>query len=215
MTDLDPTGTDIPKAKTKTYDGSIGDLVKALLNSVIKESEKTYGDTPLDRIRNELKFNTGGDTLEGITALSSYMNARASERQAIAMESLAKTAARAAGRETINTDAQAIVDQRESKRDYLATTYSLPHETLLLLWSVRGMLVDASIKSLSRPDRFDPYRRVSTEDIAWSLRVTPEAIWDALPHTPSGAVDFNLLEEFDIMRYGGTDNKPDEWMFGG
>jgi hypothetical protein len=112
-------------APQKTYDGSIGDMVKSLINSIIKDSQDTYGDTPLEKVRNQLKFNTGGDTLAGITALSAYMSARSSERQAAALEALAKTASKLQVADSLDTNAQAIVDQRESKRDYLATTYSL------------------------------------------------------------------------------------------
>lgn len=200
---------------SKTYDGSIGDMVKSLINSIIKDSQKTYGDTPLDKIRNQLQFNTGGNTLEGITALSAYLTAKATERQAIAMESLAKTASKLQVAESLEPAGQAIIDQRESKRDYLATTYSLPSATLSLLWAMRGMLVDASIKSLSRPDRFDPYRRVTSEEIAWSLRITPQALWSMLPRDTDGMVDYALLEEFDILRYGGSEEQPDDWMYGG
>ena len=109
-------------------------------------------------------------------------------------------------------------NQRESKRDYLATTYSLPMPVLTLLWAMRGMLMDASIKALSRPDRFDPYRRVTTEEIAWSLRLSVDDFYLLLPRTSqSGGIDFDfsLLEEFDILHYGGTDIAPDDWMYGG
>jgi hypothetical protein len=202
-------------APQKTYDGSIGDMVKSLINSIIKDSQDTYGDTPLEKVRNQLKFNTGGDTLAGITALSAYMSARSSERQAAALEALAKTASKLQVADSLDTNAQAIVDQRESKRDYLATTYSLPFKTLAVLWAMRGMLMDASIKSLSRPERFDPYRRLSTEEIAWSLRLAPEGLWESLPKTADGAIDYEILEDFDIMHYGGTDDAPEDWMYGG
>jgi hypothetical protein len=199
----------------KTYDGSIGDMVKSLINSIIKDSQDTYGDTPLEKVRNQLKFNTGGDTLAGITALSAYMSARSSERQAAALEALAKTASKLQVADSLDTNAQAIVDQRESKRDYLATTYSLPFKTLAVLWAMRGMLMDASIKSLSRPERFDPYRRLSTEEIAWSLRLAPEGLWESLPKTADGGIDYEILEDFDIMHYGGADDAPDDWLYGG
>jgi hypothetical protein len=202
-------------APQKTYDGSIGDMVKSLINSIIKDSQDTYGDTPLDKVRNQLKFNTGGDTLAGITALSAYMSARSSERQAAALEALAKTASKLQVADSLDTNAQAIVDQRESKRDYLATTYSLPFKTLAVLWAMRGMLMDASIKSLSRPERFDPYRRLSTEEIAWSLRLAPEGLWESLPKTADGGIDYEILEDFDIMHYGGADDAPDDWLYGG
>lgn len=207
----EPTDSTTPP---KTYDGSIGDMVKSLINSIIKDSQDTYGDTPLEKVRNQLKFNTGGDTLAGITALSAYMTARSSERQAAAMESLAKTASKLQVADSLDTNAQAIVDQREPKRDYLATTYSLPTETLAVLWAMRGMLMDASIKSLSRPDRFDPYRRLTTEEIAWSLRMTSEKLWEALPRHGDG-IDYELLEEFDILHYNDDDVHPDNWIYGG
>lgn len=198
----------------KTYDGSIGDMVKSLINSIIKDSQETYGDTPLEKVRNQLKFNTGGDTLAGITALSAYMSAKAAERQAASLESLAKTASKLQVAETLDTNSQAIVDQRESKRDYLATTYSMDTGTLSLLWAMRGMLVDASIKSLSRPDRFDPYRRLTTEEIAWSLRITSEQLWSMLPRHGDG-IDYELLEDFDILHYDDNDVHPDNWLYGG
>lgn len=201
-------------SQAKTYDGSIGDMVKSLINSIIKDSQDTYGDTPLEKVRNQLKFNTGGDTLAGITALSAYMAARSSERQAAALESIAKTASKLQVAESLDSHGQAIIDQREPKREYLATTFSLPTETLVLLWAMRGMLIDASIKSLSRPDRFDPYRRLTTEEIAWSLRTTPEKLWEMLPRNGDG-IDFELLEDFDILHYNDNDVKPDDWMYGG
>lgn len=199
----------------KTYDGSIGDMVKSLINVIIKDSQETYGDTPLEKIRNQLRFNTGGDTLAGITALSSYMTARAAERQASAIEAMAKTASKWQMAESVDTVGQAIVDQRESKRDYLATTYSLAPKALALLWATRGMLIDASIKSLSRPDRFDPFRRLSTEEIAWTLRMSPEDFLADLPRNQRGDIDYEILEEFDILHYGGTDEDPDDWIYGG
>jgi hypothetical protein len=131
------------------------------------------------------------------------------------LEALAKTASKLQVADSLDTNAQAIVDQRESKRDYLATTYSLPFKTLAVLWAMRGMLMDASIKSLSRPERFDPYRRLSTEEIAWSLRLAPEGLWESLPKTADGAIDYEILEDFDIMHYGGTDDAPDDWLYGG
>lgn len=199
----------------KTYDGSIGDLVKSLINSIIKDSEDTHGATPLDKIRNQLKFQEGSGTFAGITALSSYMQARAAERQATSLEALAKTASKLQVAEAVETDGQAIVDLRSPRREYLATTYSLPTEVLSLLWAMRGILVDASIKALSRPGRFDPYRRVSTEELAWSLRMSDQQFLAVLPKTAHGKHDYGLLEDFDIMHYGGDDEYPDEWIYGG
>lgn len=201
-------------APPKTYDGSIGDMVKTLINSMVKDSQGTYGDTPLEKIRNHLQYSTGGNTFPGIAALSAYMSAKAAERQATAIESLAKTASKLQVADALEPNGQAIIDQRESKREYLASTYSLPTETLSLLWAMRGMLMDASIKAISKPERFDPYRRVTTEEIAWSLRLTPEALWAALPRN-HGAIDYGILEEFDILHYGGALEQPDDWMYGG
>lgn len=198
-----------------TYDVAISDMVRALISDLVDEAQQLgHGETPREKIRSHLKFNAGENLLHGITALSGYIQARASERQAAALESLAKTAGKLQVAESLELGGQAIVDQRESKRDYLATTYSLPTETLSLLWAMRGMLMDASVKSLSRPDRFDAYRRVRTEEIAWSLRLTPGVFVSMLPRTESG-IDYALLEEFDVMRYGGTDDLPDDWMYGG
>ncbi len=200
---------------TKTYDGSINDLAKALINDLIEESQKTHGDTPKEKIKNHFKFQAGESTLHAITALSTYAMARTQERQATAMESIAKTASKLQVAEAVESGGQAIVDMREPKREYLASTYSLPPKTLSFLWAVRGMLMDASIKSLSRPDRFDPYRRLTTEEIAWSLRVAAPGFYEWLPKTSEGSIDYDLLEEFDIMHYGGTDTEPEDWAYGG
>lgn len=198
----------------KTYGGSIDRLVKSLINGLIKDSKDTYGDTPLEQIRNRINFESSEHTMRSIGALSTYMQAQASERQAAALESLAKTANKWEMVSSVETTGQAIVDQRESKREYLSTTYSFSLETLSLLWAIRGLLMDASVKSLSKPDRFDPYRRLSTEEIGWSLRISPEELWTRLPHHGDG-IDFELLEEFDILHYNNDDVRPDEWMFGG
>jgi hypothetical protein len=199
----------------KSHDGAVAEWCKMLINSIVKESEDAHGDTPRERLKNQIKHRSDERMVGAITALSTYVAARAAERQAMAMESLAKTANKWQMAETVDTNAQAMVDQREPRRDYLATTYSLPTETLALLWSIRGMLMDASVKSLSRPDRFDPYRRLTTEEIAWSLRTSPDELWSALPRIPSNEIDFPLLEEFDIIHYGGTPEQPDDWMYGG
>lgn len=205
----EPEETPVP-----THDDAIGKLVKTLINGEVAESENSYGKTAQERLRTHMKSRADSTVMGSIVGLSTYLQARASERQAAALESLAKTISQQQTVNNIDTDAQAIVDQRESKRDYLASTYSLPTETLSLLWAMRGMLMDASVKSLSRPDRFDPYRRLSTEEIAWSLRLTPEELWDRLPHHADGP-DYELLEEFDLMHYGGTMDRPDDWVYGG
>ena len=128
---------------------------------------------------------------------------------------MAKTVGKIQESETANTDAQAIIDGREPQREHLASTYSLSTLTLSLLWAVRGILMDASIKSLSRPDRFDPFRRVTTAEIAWTLRSTEAVFLLNLPHKIEGGIDYDLLRDFGIMRYGGTEDEPDDWMFGG
>lgn len=207
------TDDDLP---VRTHDAAIFELAKSLINSIVKESEEVHGETPRDRLKNQIKYRTDEKMVGAIGALSSYLQAKSSDRQATAMESLAKTASRWSMAETVDATAQAIVDQRESKRDYLATTYSLPPLTLALLWAIRGMLMDASVKSLSRPDRFDPYRRLSTEELAWSMRLTPEELWEGLPRVNGhGPIDYDVLEDFDLMHYGGTEMKPDDWVYGG
>jgi hypothetical protein len=110
---------------------------------------------------------------------------------------------------------QAITEGRESKLEYLTLTYSLPPSLLTLLWAMRGILMDASIKSLSVPDRLDPYRRVTTEEMSLALRMTPDAFFAALPQDGAGSIDFDLLEDFDILHYSGTDEAPDDWLYGG
>lgn len=199
----------------KTHDGAMLDLAKTLINSIVKDSETAHGATHRERLKNQVKLRSDPAMVSAISALATYGMARAAERQATAMESIAKTAKATAMVETVDSNAQAMVDQREPRRDYLATTYSLPSEYLTLLWSMRGMLMDASIKSLSRPDRFDPYRRLSTEEIAWSLRMSQDDLWSLLPRRPNGTVDYDLLEAFDLMHYGGTPDAPDDWMYGG
>lgn len=199
----------------KTYDGSISDLLRALINDLIADSQKTTGDTPREKIKNHFKFQAGEGTLNAITALSSYATAKAAERQADAVESLAKSVASMETEASAESNGQAIIDQRDSKREFLATTYSLPFTTAALLWSIRGMLLDASLKSLSKPERFEPYRRVTTDEIAWTLRVPATEVIELLPRTDQGTIDFELLEEFDIYHYGGTDEFPNDWMFGG
>jgi hypothetical protein len=209
MTDSDD---DIP---VKTHDSAVAELCKSLINVFIKSSQDTHGDTPLEKLKNAAKYDGNEPMWSAITALSTYREAKAAERQASAMESLVKTARTLSMSETADTTAQAIVDQREPKRDYLASTYSLPTETLSLLWAMRGLLIDASIRSLSKPDRFDPYRRLSTEEIAWSLRLSPEQLTAEFPRTPDGSIDYALLEDFDLVHYGGSDDAPDDWLYNG
>lgn len=206
-----------PQPQKTNYEGSISELAKALISDLLKEAQDKQGDTPLDKIIFHIKFGGADAAMESISALSAYVHAKAAERQADAMESLAKTANKLQIAEQIDVVAgQAIVDERESKRDYLASTYTLKPDVLMLLWALRGLLVDASIRSLSRPDRFDPYGRLTTEEIAWSLRMTTEEFLRKLPRTEiSGNIDFSLLEDFDIVHYSGTDAAPDEWMYGG
>lgn len=199
----------------KPHESAIIDLAKSLINDLLKESEKGIGDNSLDRIIKHVKFGGADATMASISALSAYAHAKAAERQANAIESLAKTASKLQIADQLDSGGQAIVDSRESKRDDLATTYSLPTDTLTLLWALRGILVDASIKSLSKPDRFDPYRRVSTEDIAWTFRVSPEGFWAMLPRNAAGSIDYALLEAFDILNFGGSLDEPDDWLYGG
>jgi hypothetical protein len=208
--------TDEPTTE-KSYDGSLANLVKSLINDVLKESQRLAGDTALEKARKHIQHGVGDNTFLAVTALSTYIQAQAAERQAAATESLAKTAAKFQMSETTETNAQAIVDQRESKREYIASTYSLDTDTLTFLWAFRGILIDASIKSLSRPDRFDPYRRVTNEEVAWTLRLSEEQLLARLPRTDqeSGEIDFTLLEEFDILHYGGDLDNPDVWLYGG
>lgn len=200
---------------TRSHDSAIMELCKMLINSVVIDSESSHGDSPREKLKNHVKQRSDDSMMGALSALSAYLNVRAAERQATALESLARTASRLQLSESDDTNAQAIVDAREPKRDYLATTYSLPSTTLSLLWAMRGMLMDASVKSLSRPDRFDPYRRLTTAEIAWSLRVTEDDLWAELPRTPEGGIDFDLLEAFDVMHYDGTATHPDGWMYGG
>jgi hypothetical protein len=198
-----------------SHDAAIADLCKTLVNAFIKDSKNAYGDSALAKLQSAIKYDGNEAMWDGITALSTYLSVRAQERQATALESVAKAATRLQLTEAADQNAQAIVDQREPKREYLASTYSLPMPTLSLLWAVRGMLMDASVKSLSKPDRFDPYNRLSTDEIAWSLRLDRGDFYIMLPQTANGNIDYELLEAFDIVHYGGTDLEPDEWMFGG
>lgn len=204
-----------PTEEKRDHDTSIADLVKMLINGEVAVAPDAHGDTQRDKLRNHFKARANDTVMGSIAGLSAYLSARAAERQAVALETLAKVSLTQQRNVAVDTDAQAMVDQRESKRDYLATTYSLPFDELVLLWAIRGMLMDASVKSLSKPDRFDPYRRVTTEEIAWSLRMMAVDVWEMLPRTANDEIDYVLLEEFDIMRYGGTDDAPDDWMYGG
>jgi len=197
------------------FDIGVGNMLKALINDIVEEAQDAHGKTPREKIRTHLKYGAGENTMHAITAMSAYGTFRAAERQAAATEALAKTVAKLQVADSVDVKGQAIVDLRQSKRDYLATTFSLPTEQLSLLWAIRGMLIDASLKALSKPDRFEPYMRVTTEEIAWTLRISSEKIIEQLPRTSSGHIDFALLEEFDIMHYTDDDDGPDNWMYGG
>lgn len=207
--------TETTEEAPRNHDQTVAQLCRLLINSVIKESATAHGENERERLTFHVKNRTDDSMMGALTAFAAHRSAQAAERQAAAMETVAKAMNTMALSESNDLTAQAIVDEREPKRDYLATTYSLPTETLMLLWSVRGMLMDASVKSLSRPDRMDPYRKVTTEELAWSLRMTPEQFWQALPQDGKGGRAFDLLEAFDIMHYGGTDDEPDDWMYGG
>lgn len=198
-----------------THDAAISGLCKTLINGFIKDSKEKHGDTDLDRLKNAIRYDGNEAMWDGITALSSYLSARAATRQAEALESIARTVASQARSQAANTDAQALVDDRQPQRDHLATTYSLPSKQLSLLWAMRGMLMDAAVASLSRPNAFEVYERISTEDLAWSLRITPADLLNDLPRTSDDAIDFRLMEAFGIFHYGGTDTAPDDWMYGG
>jgi hypothetical protein len=49
------------------------------------------------------------------------------------------------------------------------------------------------------------------------LRLSEEQLLARLPRTDqeSGEIDFTLLEEFDILHYGGDLDNPDVWLYGG
>lgn len=197
-------------------DQAIDEITRALIGTFIKEVEgNSYGDTPLDKIRNYIALSKSEKLLEGVADLSAYLAAHAAERQAKALEQIAAhVSAQQIATET-STRTQAITESRESKLEYLTSTYSLPTVYLSLLWAMRGILMDASIKSLSVPERLDPYRRVTTDEMAFALRMTPEDFIAALPQDTDGSIDFDLLEEFDVLHYGGTDEAPNDWMYGG
>lgn len=203
----------------QSHDGAILDLCKTLINSIVSDSETVHGDTPRERLKNQVKHRSDPNMVGAIAALSTYGLARATERQATATEMVAKAMGRlqpnGADNGTVDETAAAMVEMREPKRDYLASTYSLPTDLLLLLWSVRGMVMDASVRSLSKPERFEPYRVLKTDEIAWSLRVEPRSLVERLPRMADGSIDYDLLEDFGIMRYGGTPDEPDDWMYGG
>lgn len=221
MTDETP---DAPKSSgiPKVPDQAIDEITKALIGTFIKNVEEVpYGDSPLDKIRSYLITSKSEKLLEGVADLSAYLQAQSLHRQAKALESIAASLNKAQLSTETDNRAQAIVNERESKLEYLSITYSFDPDTLALLWAIRGILMDASIKSLSRPDRFDPYRRVSTETLAHALRLTPERFISSLPRKTDGPrtngfhIDYDLLEDFDIMHYGGTTEFPDEWIYGG
>lgn len=197
-------------------DKAIDEITRALIGTFIREVEEhSYGDAPIDKIRSYLITSKSEKLLEGVGDLSKYLAAHAAERQAKALEQIAAhVSAQQIAAET-STRTQAITEGRESKLEYLTLTYSLPSRLLMLLWAMRGILMDASIKSLSVPDRLDPYRRVTTEELSLALRMSPDEFLAILPKDASGSTDFDLLEEFDILHYGGTDEFPDDWMYGG
>lgn len=201
-----------------THDGAILDLCKTLINSIVSDSETVHGDTPRERLKNQVKHRSDPNMVGAIAALSTYGLARATERQATATEMVAKAMGRLrsnGGDDTVDETAAAMVELREPKRDYLATTYSLPTDLLLLLWSVRGMVMDASVRSLSKPERFEPYRVLKTDEIAWSLRMEPRSFIERLPRMADGSIDYDLLEDFGLMHYGGSPEAPDDWLYGG
>jgi hypothetical protein len=204
-----------PMVKQPNHDDAVAELCKLLINSVIKESADTYGDSPRERLTNHVKQRSDDSMMGALSAFSTYLLAKATDRQASATEAMVKTVARLEPPATVDTTAQAMVELREPKRDYLATTYSLPPRLLTLLWAVRGMLVDASLRSLSKPEQFNPYEKVTTAEIAWSLRMAPEDFLADLPRTADSQIDYGLLEDFDIVHYDGTVDAPDGWMYGG
>lgn len=200
----------------KVADQAIDEITRALIGTFIKNVEEhPYGDSPLEKIRNYLIQSKSEKLLEGVSDLSDYLHARAAERQAKALEQIASyvSVQKAAVESTTRT--QTIAEERESKLEYLTITYSFPSDVLSLLWAMRGILMDASVRSLSVPNRLDPYRRVTTEEIALALRLSPGELIEALPRNPEGQIDFELLEDFAIIHYGGTDVFPDDWVFGG
>ncbi len=205
-----------PEAPAKTHTDAILELAKTLLNSIVKDSEKVdHVSTPMEKLKVQVKDRSDPAMVGAISALSAYGQARASERMATAMETIAKTVKATATDAAVDTNATAMIDLREPKREYLATTYRLDSHTLSLLWAIRGMLIDAALKSLSVPSRFDPYLVTTTEQLAYSLKLDPEDLLELLPKNTKGEIDYRLLEEFEIMRYGGTDEAPDDFMYGG
>lgn len=205
-----------PSGIPKVSDQAIDEITRALIGTFIRNvEEQPYGDTPIEKIRNSLIQSRSEKLLEGVSDLSEYLHARASERQAKALEQIASFVSSQDTAQKTDARTQAITEERESRREYLTITYSLFPETMALLWAMRGILMDASIRNLSVPDRLDPYRRVSTSDMALSLKLTQEKFVDSLPRNPEGEIDFELLEDFDILHYGGTDELPDEWIYGG
>jgi hypothetical protein len=197
-------------------DKAIDEITRALIGTFIKEVENTpYGDSPIEKIRNFLIQSKSEKLLEGVADLSSYIAAHAAERQAKALEQIAAHVSAQQAAAQTSTRTQAITESRESKLEYLTLTYSLSTPLLSLLWAMRGILMDASIKSLSVPDRLDPYRQVTTEEMALALRMTPGAFQAALPRDGDGAIDYDILEDFDLLHYDGTDDAPDGWMYGG
>src|SRR5687768_9744131 len=118
--------TDPEETQTRTHDDAISELSKALINVFIKSSQDAHGDTPLDKLKNAAKYDGNEPMWSAVSALSAHRAAKAAERQASALESLSKTVSAQQHFEDSDAAAQAIVDQREPKREYLSTTYSLP-----------------------------------------------------------------------------------------
>lgn len=201
-----------------THDSAIAELCKTLINAFVKDANQkddTHGKTALAKLQNAIRYDGNEAMWDGITALSAYTSARAAERQASALETIARTAVAQERAQAATSDAQALVDDREPKRDYLASTYSLSTEQLSLLWAMRGIVMDAAVASLSRPQTFEPYAQVSSEEMAWTLRLSQQEFNSRLPRTDSGKIDYRLLEEFGAYHYGGDESTPDQWMFGG
>jgi hypothetical protein len=212
MAETPVTNSGIPVVTDKAID----EITRALIGTFIKDVEEhPYGEKPIDKIRNYIMQSKSEKLLEGVADLTGYLTAQAAERQAKALEQIAAhVSAQQVAAET-STRTQAITQDRESKLEYLTLTYSLSTPLLSLLWAMRGILMDASIKSLSVPDRLDPYRRVSTEEMALALRMSSEDFLAALPRDESGIIDFDLLEAFDVLHYNHDSERPDDWIYGG
>lgn len=205
------------KPDDATTDQAISTLIRSMISALIARSrEEDYGKTPLEKLEYTLTDRTKSESLlKGINSFTEFLAARAAERQAKALETIAAQGATHRIVSEANQTAQAIIDAREPKREHLALTYSLPPEMLTHLWAMRGIVMDAAVKSLSRPDRFDPYGKVYTDDMAYTLRLSTDEFLARLPRKNDGSLDVELLDAFDIRYYGGSTNQPDEWMYGG